>query len=280
MFRGMLNVGLQQQRSKRRLAIVASAEARRTTPKLHCRANMAIPRPLGVTSDIQGSGRKVSCFAAGCERASGPSSFHPGTAGSGHRSRFARAGQATGHTTVTYDSVDDRSGVSVVQKRFDALAREAVLKFGPPYPPEFVLENDVVVVVPPGCSSFRCSGEIDPREEDNEFFDEVQIRLQELFHMVRKVDPSFSVRTHADSVPFSLLVKNCLYFKAERGRLHFMRCLRRLSPGRRGVEGSDPVHSGPAEVEVTLAKYKMREPPSFDGIRQGPQPWLYHYKMV
>nr|CCC89746.1 conserved hypothetical protein [Trypanosoma congolense IL3000] len=175
-----------------------------------------------------------------------------------------------------YDSVDSHSGQSLIQQRFDALAREAVFKYGPPLPVEFVEENDIVTM-----SSTATSASSQYCERDAaHFYDEVQIRPQELYKMICKVEPTFSVRTHADSVPFSLLLKNCLYFNVRNGKVHFMRSLRRVQRREKADESGGERCARSAEVIVVLLKYKMREAPSFDGVRQGPQPWLYNYRMV
>ncbi|ORC93393.1 uncharacterized protein TM35_000012700 [Trypanosoma theileri] len=196
----------------------------------------------------------------------------------GRKSTGRQTGGPTSSTShLGYDRVDQVSGKSIIQQRFDALAYEAVLKYGPPLPAEFVAENDIVSPLMSNASSSKTSN---TKDEAFSFYDEVSVKPHELFQMIRQLDPSFSIHTHADGVPFSLLLKNCLYFRVWGGRVHFMRCLHRVSPNGDGVAADLDNSETPGEITVGLAKYKMREAPSFDGLRQGPQPWLYNYRMM
>ncbi|KAH9599226.1 hypothetical protein LSM04_009673 [Trypanosoma melophagium] len=183
--------------------------------------------------------------------------------------------QKSSTSRLGYDKVDQVNGKSIIQQRFDVLAHDAVLKYGPPLPAEFVAENDIIS---PSLANSSSNETGNMKGESFSFYDEVSVKTHELYQMIRRLDPSFSIHTHADGVPFSLLLKNCLYFRVWGGRVHFMRCLRRVLPN--GVT-VDPDNSDMAgEITVVLAKYKMREAPSFDGLRQGPQPWLYNYRMM
>lgn len=187
-----------------------------------------------------------------------------------------------------YDDQDAATGDSVVQLRFDALAHAAVLRFGPPLPPEFVAENDVVTsstasplhTASSSSSSFSGAGGGAPswREDlgaDGSSFmmyDEVGLKPHELLTAIRRVKPDFSLKVDGDGVPFSLLVQNCSYFRAFGGRVNYMRYLKRERLGPKG--------SGGSRIVVSIAKYKMRESASRDGVRQGPQPWKHSYGMV
>lgn len=202
---------------------------------------------------------------------------HARTRSSAHTASNAHSQFSSPPRNLGYDSIDSRNGNSIIQQRFDALVCDAILRFGPPLPAEFVAENDVVTHVSAGDKLFSSQHAQDGDSRALYFYDEVPVRPQELFQMIRRVDSSFSVRTHADGVPFSLLIKNCLYLRAFGGKVHFMRWLKRVRCcSGDGVEGVET----PGKVVVTLSKYKMRESPSFDGLRQGPQPWLYNYRMI
>ncbi|EKG04484.1 hypothetical protein TCSYLVIO_004454 [Trypanosoma cruzi] len=296
MFRGILGGAGRQWRSERRLATVMNATSRNPAQKSTyriSRANLAKQSAVRMKEDAKR--RQKSAVAqsvslgdlshadaeflrhqqdeALAEHDARVRAFTKDT-GSAHHHRHA----SNPPQHLEYDSVDATSGHSIIQQRFDALVHDAVLKYGPPLPAEFVSENDIVS--PFGSrEDFNASS---PFQEENPdahyFYDEVQIRPQELFGIIRKLDPSFSVRTHADGVPFSLLIKNCLYFRVWGGKVHFMRCLKRV-PLRTGEAGEDDEEVR-GEVTTTLSKYKMRESPSFDGLRQGPQPWLYNYRMM
>ncbi|AAZ10320.1 uncharacterized protein TEOVI_000770500 [Trypanosoma equiperdum] len=300
MFRGVLATTGRQRRVERRLATVVNSTGRRATKQWTHRVcmNEFLKQQAATTRREEKWKRRHGSSALGIQSpltAADVKALHqqqsealanetaygrtvPSTSNEwNERSHLSRA-QHCG-----YDTVDAHSGQSIAQQRFDSLARDAVLKYGPPLPVEFVAENDVITIQNTvSRSGVGDSSSLRDSERDaNHFYDEVQVRPQELFQMIRKLDSSFSVHTHADGVPFSLLIKNCSYFNVRGGRVHFMRCLRRvkLSQNTRGdvnTEGSDE----PAEVIVVLSRYKMREAPSFDGVRQGPQPWLYSYKMV
>ncbi|EKF32895.1 hypothetical protein MOQ_003243 [Trypanosoma cruzi marinkellei] len=296
MFRGMLGGAGRQWRSERRLATVMNATSRNPAQKSTyriSRTNLAKQSAVRMKEDAKRrqksavtqsvSRRDLSHADAEFLRRQQDEALAEHDAclkgfmkdkGSAHH--HCHAPNSSQH--LEYDSVDATSGHSIIQQRFDALVHDAVLKYGPPLPAEFVSENDIL-------SPFGYRKDVNassPFQEENPdahyFYDEVQIRPQELFGIIRKLDPSFSIRTHADGVPFSLLIKNCLYFRVWGGKVHFMRCLKRV-PLRTGEAGEDGTEMR-GEVTTTLSKYKMRESPSFDGLRQGPQPWLYNYRMM
>ncbi|RNF20995.1 uncharacterized protein Tco025E_03635 [Trypanosoma conorhini] len=296
MFRGLLGGAGRQWRSERRLATVMGATRRNPAQKSTyriSRTQLAKQSALRGNEDAnrkqKGSmGRSISCSDlshADVEFLRGQQDEALAEQDACVRSPTRDAGAAqyrlrssASPQQLRYGSVDSASGKSIVQERFDALVHDALLKYGPPLPAEFVSENDIIA---PFAASNDSAAPASSQKEDpgaHYFYDEVQVRPQELFGIIRQLDPSFSVRTHADGVPFSLLIKNCLYLRAWGGKVHFMRCLRRL-PLRTGGdgEGEEAVRG---EVTTTLATYKMRESPSFDGVRQGPQPWLYNYRMM
>ncbi|RNE99217.1 hypothetical protein TraAM80_08320 [Trypanosoma rangeli] len=296
MFRGLLGGAGRQWRSERRLATVMKATSRnpaqRSTYRIS-RTHLAKQSAMRIKGDAKRNQNRAMTPSVSCSDLSYADveflRSQQDEALAEHDARVrasARdAGIAQRHRSFSvspqylrYSSVDSTSGNSIIQERFDALVHDAVLKYGPPLPAEFVSENDVVT---PFGSRDNSGASASSSNEDPGvcyFYDEVEIRPQELFGIIRRLDPLFSVRTHADGVPFSLLIKNCPYLRVWGGKVHFMRCLRRLSLRTDGDGEGDEVARG--EVTTTLSKYKMREPPSFDGIRQGPQPWMYNYRMM
>ncbi|ESL07599.1 hypothetical protein TRSC58_04709 [Trypanosoma rangeli SC58] len=294
MFRGLLGGAGRQWCSERRLATVMKATSRnpaqRSTYRI-CRTHLEKQSAMRIKGDAKCNQNHAMTPPLGCSDLSYADveflRSQQDEALAEHDARVrasARdAGIAQRHRSCSvspqylrYNSVDSTSGNSIIQERFDALVHDAVLKYGPPLPAEFVSENDVVTALGSRDNSAASSSKEDPGV--CHFYDEVELRPQELFSIIRRLDPLFSVRTHADSVPFSLLIKNCPYLKVWGGKVHFMRCLRRLSLRPTGDGEGDEVTRG--EVTMTLSKYKMREPPSFDGLRQGPQPWIYNYRMM
>lgn len=185
---------------------------------------------------------------------------------------------------LRYGAVDSHTGNSVVQLRFNELVHTALLRFGPPLPPEFVTANDIVTTSSGADSSAadafvqdertgrtqRLSWQEDLGADGRSFmmYDEVDLRTHELLHIMRRQKPDFSIKVDCDQVPFSLLIRNCPYLRAHSGKVHYMRYLRRE---RHGTEN---------RIVVSIAKYKLREAASQDGVRQGPQPWKYSYRMV
>ncbi|KEG14737.1 hypothetical protein DQ04_00321060 [Trypanosoma grayi] len=295
MFRGAVGTAGRQWRSERRLAALVTATSRNPTQKwTHhvAKASLARQRELR-TREEEARGRKRTSSkrkdnrmtAADIEflRSQQDKALADDDTRTGASMRSVGAApphRPSSSRHVSYDRVDSNTGNSVIQQRFDSLVHDAILKYGPPLPVEFVVENDVFT---PSSArekmnmSSSCANEGDP--DASYFYDEVHVRSQELFEMLRRVDSSFSVRTHADGVPFSLLIKNCQYFRVWGGRVHFMRCLKRV-PLRARDEDTEAERMGHEKLTVSLGKYKMREPSSFDGLRQGPQPWLHSYRMM
>lgn len=232
---------------------------------------------------------------------------------------------------LDYETLDPCTGKSIVQQRFDALAHSALLRYGPAPPP---------VVYEKFCSSARCKLVLacDISKEwalhanglyNNEasiiFQDEVRLKIPELLLHLRKEKPTFSIRNDCGNVPFSLLIKNCLYFQAFKGHVWYMRVVKVVKSSssaereasnaagkhwygkiisdnvegnflKRGVphvpnemnlrseknKGSDKWRSMSSMASsdfsylvFSLDKYKYKEPASQDGLRCGPQPWLY-----
>lgn len=232
---------------------------------------------------------------------------------------------------LDYETLNPCTGKSVVQERFDALAFSALLRNGPA-PPVQIYEKF--------CSSPRCKLVLacdinkewqlkssDVQHEGSIVFqDEMQLKVPEVLHCLRKEKPSFSVKNDCGGVPFSLLIKNCLYFQAFRGYVCYMRVVRILKGNvsseidgmkyrgkpflvsciSQSAEEEDQTRQGdlntpkdrnrsaakrdyrqpqdPHRSEVycdfsyfvfSLDQYKYNEPTSQDGIRCGPQPWLY-----
>ncbi|CCW61472.1 unnamed protein product [Phytomonas sp. EM1] len=196
-----------------------------------------------------------------------------------------------------YDDPDELIGDSHIQLKFDELVHTALLRYGPPLPAEFVSANDVVTVSSTSPISaqrhgdmftmgiggsnerFTCSMDLGADSANYVMYDEVGLKPHELMRIIRLHQPSFSIQEDCDGVPFSLLVKNCSYFRAYGGKIHYMRYLRRKHT--KSSAGSDNTAGGNDDnsLLVSIAKYKMREVPSQDGVRQGPRPWLYSYKL-
>jgi hypothetical protein len=142
---------------------------------------------------------------------------------------------------MRYEDINASSGNSALQEWFDDLVYRALLKHCPP-------TSDAV-------------------------------RPSTLLQFIRKEVPSFSFREHCDGMPFSLLIKNCCYLQSFGGRVSF------LPVRREDFTGNDDSFESTQEflhdsTIVGLRKFKMREQPSVDGIRQGPQPWLHDAGMV
>lgn len=188
---------------------------------------------------------------------------------------------------MNYDDVDKQSGKSLVQTRFDSLVHAALLQYGPPLPPSVYTSHRVMSsnasVAPSSSSSDADIGADDPTAV---FYDEARIRLHELTQLLRRCQPNFSIRDDCGGVPLSALVKGCVYLRVHGGYIHFLRFVRRLpsSPqqdasGRNSRCDAATDESGRSAVLLSLGKYKMREPPSQDGLQSGPQPWRYSYKL-
>ncbi|KAG5511956.1 hypothetical protein JKF63_07781 [Porcisia hertigi] len=197
--------------------------------------------------------------------------------------------------STNYDTVNADTGNSAVQERFDALVHRALLRYGPPLPVEAAMNGNVIssasLAASPHQSAQRGHSQADvaaDRGADDSsamYFDEVALKMQDLMVILRKEEPCFSLRDHCDGVPLSLMVKNCCYLRAFGGRVHYMRFVRPLRAGELqcGVNSQggrmQDAHETNATV-LSLGKYKMRELPSKDGLRQGPQPWRYSYQMI
>lgn len=109
-----------------------------------------------------------------------------------------------------------------------------------------------------------------------------EMRPSELLTCIRRVMPEFSFSKHCDGVPFSLLIKNCNFLQCYGGKVHFSA----IRAGDSKTE-DDEVHVLKEESErshdaaiIGLRKYKLRESQPVDGVRQGPQPWLYNGRML
>lgn len=176
-----------------------------------------------------------------------------------------------------YDAVDPDTGNSVLQHQFDDLVHRALLRYGPPLPVEVMMENKVVTAASMTPAQQRGRPHLSSSTTDDptaSYMDEVPLTMQDFTRILRKEKADFSVRVDCDGVPLSLMVRNCRYLRAYGGRVNYMRFVRRL-PTEDGDEGSER-----REVLVlSLGMYKMREVPSQDGVRQGPQSWRYSYRM-
>ncbi|KAG5487003.1 hypothetical protein CUR178_08431 [Leishmania enriettii] len=194
-----------------------------------------------------------------------------------------------------YDTVNADTGNSAVQERFDALVHRALLRYGPPLPVEAAMRNNVVSAAafasgahPHAYRSYPAADvNADKGADDSSaaYYDEVALKVHDLMTILRKEKPHFSIRNDCDGVPLSLMVKNCCYLRAFGGKVNYMRFVRRLragelqSCGNSQGGGAQDAHKANVAV-LSIGKYKMRELPSQDGIRQGPQPWRYSYRMV
>ncbi|GET85598.1 hypothetical protein, conserved [Leishmania tarentolae] len=198
-------------------------------------------------------------------------------------------------SSLHYDTVNTGTGNSAVQERFDALVFRALLHYGPPLPVEVAMSNNVIFAAS-FASGARRSGQrtysdtnaaADKGADDSSavYYDEVALKLHELMSILRKEEPHFSLRNDCGGVPLSLMVKNCCYLRAFGGKVNYMRFVRRLRADEMQSGGSNQGGDGqgarePNAAVLSLGKYKMRELPSQDGLRQGPQPWRYTYRMI
>lgn len=122
------------------------------------------------------------------------------------------------------------------------------------------------------------------------FSDDVRLRPPDLLALLRREEPSYSIKRDGGGVPFSLLIRNCSYFRAHAGFIEYQRVLwqlaRRRAPSRRGPAEAEEAGGQPHRDSFlcddtdsffvfTIGTYRLREVPSQDGIRCGPQPWLY-----
>ncbi|CAC9440003.1 hypothetical protein - conserved [Leishmania donovani] len=204
-------------------------------------------------------------------------------------------GSAQPTSSSHYDAVNADTGNSAVQERFDALVHRALLRYGPPLPVEVVMNNNVISAASFASGTRRAAQHSysdanvasDKGADDSSavYYDEVALKLHELMTILRKEEPHFSLRDDCDGVPLSLMVKNCCYLRAFGGKVNYMRFVRRLradelqSGGNNQGGGVQGGHEANAAV-VSLGKYMMRELPSQDGLRKGPQPWRYTYRMI
>ncbi|KAG5487766.1 hypothetical protein LSCM1_08132 [Leishmania martiniquensis] len=190
-----------------------------------------------------------------------------------------------------YGAVNADTGNSAVQECFDALVHRALLRYGPPLPVEVAMNNNVVSGVPFASGARRIYPDTDVATDKGAddssaaYYDEVALKMHELMAILRREEPHFSVRHDCDGVPLSLMVKNCCYLRSFGGKVQYMRFVRRLragemqSRGKGQVGGARDTDEANAAV-LSIGKYKMRELPSQDGVRQGPQPWRYTYRMM
>ncbi|KAI5687399.1 hypothetical protein MNV84_00378 [Leishmania braziliensis] len=204
-------------------------------------------------------------------------------------------GSARPSSSSHYGSVNADTGNSAVQERFDALVHRALLRYGPPLPVEVVMNSNVISSISFASSAHRPTQRsypdtyvaADKGADDSSaaYYDEVALKLHELMAILRKEEPYFSVRDDCGGVPLSLMVKNCCYLRAFGGKVNYMRFVRRLhaaelqSGGKNHGGGTQNAYEANTAV-LSLGKYKMRELPSQDGLRQGPQPWRYTYRMI
>lgn len=141
-----------------------------------------------------------------------------------------------------YDDVNPATGNSMIQEWFDGLVRDAIVNH-----------------CPRGVSA---------------------VRTTELLKFIRKEYPSFSFQQHCDGVPFALLIKNCNYLNSFGGKVTFMPiCQGDAMTGEDVADVGDDAQQA-ADVVIGLRKYKMREAGQVDGVRQGPQPWLFNGAMI
>lgn len=165
-------------------------------------------------------------------------------------------------SSTHYDQQEMRTGNSVLQEQFDELVKESLLRYGPPLPAELVADNHMAT------SASSSSADLGADGRSFEMHDEVPLKMTELFVILKRQKPSFTIQNDCDGVPLALMVKNCSYLRAFGGKVRYMRFFKR-----------DKDHDGSNVISVSIGKYKMREYPSQDGLRQGPQPWLYSYGM-
>lgn len=245
-----------------------------------------------------------------------------------HESRFP---------LLDYENLDPCTGKSIVQQRFDALSFAALLRYGPA-PPAHVYEN--FCSLPHSKLILACDidkerklkvTDLYRKDASIVFQDEVRLKIPELLCCLRKENPAFSLKYDSGGVPFSLLIKNCLYFQAFNGYACYMRIAKllhrqvssekdtlgrmkntssfdpnfqrasqdgfhRLSPDNEDRDGCFFVRkskdfmkpcltdcSESADISyivLSLDKYKYKEPTSSDGVRCGPQPWLYSFRQM
>lgn len=190
--------------------------------------------------------------------------------------------------------MDERSGESLTQRRFDELVLRGVLRYGPPLPIALAdLPLAAGTVLRLACD---VEGLSEGRLQHNQtccmakplFYDEGRLTPTALLQCLRCEKPSFHLQHDVGGAPFSLLIRNCPYLQSSHGRVTFMRQLQLLHPVGSSPPPHHPARSGDAEDEdhgaeeastpvlvYGLGKYKMWEAASFDGVRCGPQPWLY-----
>lgn len=181
--------------------------------------------------------------------------------------------------TRSYDIVDRDYGTSITQKQFDDLIYQALVLYGPPLPPDMcptsTAQGTAHTSTFTKSSTLRAAYSSDESVREDagangknfDFYDEVRLRMSEFVDILRKYKPTFTPRSDSGEVPLSLLIKNCTYLRAFKGHVCYMRYVRRAG---QGVQCG-----GPTRASLGIARYKMREIVSADGIRQGPQPWLF-----
>jgi hypothetical protein len=99
--------------------------------------------------------------------------------------RGASSSSSSSSSHLRYDTLNPRTGNSILQERFDELVRFSILKYCP-----------------------RGTNEL---------------RMSELFALLKRAKPSFSIQEDADGLPLALLAKNCCYLQSHSGFLHFIR---------------------------------------------------------
>ncbi|KPI86015.1 hypothetical protein ABL78_4918 [Leptomonas seymouri] len=304
MFKGVFSQAGAEGRAARRLTTVAVSArrskqrhmeetVRQSTRRLnslreqpHSRRHARRPRVGGASAAMQASWTEAQAEALAEEDAAW--SAHDPMRSLRHGETGTGAPSASSSPPRHYDAVDAETGGSIVQQNFDDLVYRALLRYGPPLPVEVVQQNNIISASStsptqrrPHCRTIQGGGAdagICAADDPNAvYMDEVGLRMPEFMQILRKEQPHFSVRDDCDGVPLSLMVRNCSYLRAFGGRVNYMRFVRRLPGGKTvDVERREADAEGSAMV-VVLGKYKMREMPSQDGIRCGPQPWRYSY---
>ena len=166
-----------------------------------------------------------------------------------------------------YGDTNPDTGNSSLQERFDELVRRSILRY--------------------------C-----PRDQD-------ELRLSELFSLIKKEKPDFSVRVDADGVPLALLVKNCCYLQSHSGFLHFIRVAAAVpdnsnlsstsSSSVDEADNNDPSNVDREDVDADrhqqhpqfklrgedLQKFKFRDLKHLgNGTQCGPEPWKFSASMM
>lgn len=181
-------------------------------------------------------------------------------------------------SAVGYEERDPTTGEGLIQQWFNQLLLRSIVHFW-------------------------CPDRQRPNRHNTEL--ETSLRTTELLALIRQEMPTFSFAEHCDGVPFSLLIRNCLYLQGSGGYVHFQPIYQQQqqqslrsddntddhfkSSGRKSRELFAERDDDEVEEESTrrvegivigLKRYKHQEALSWDGVRQGPQPWRFSGSMM